>query len=406
MSRLKIAVIGGGASGMMAAISAARMGANVTICERFDRIGKKILATGNGRCNLTNVNADKENYHGKNPKFVNDVMSKFWVSETLDFFQDIGLVYKVEDEGKVYPYSDSAASVLDVLRFEIDRLKVNIIYNFEAKEIRKKSNGFIVNSYSGETLEADKIIVATGGKASNSLGSNGSGYPILEKLGHSITELFPSLVQIKLGDNCFKPLNGLKIHAEVSVAAKNEVKKTQKGELLFTDYGVSGPVIFSLSRIAGENPDCDLEIDMMPEYSFSDVVDILKKHRDIMTYTEELFTGVLNKRIAQVIIKNSTELKLNSDIKSITEKDIKRIAQKTKKFKVNCSGTMSWNNAQVTAGGINTSNIWPGTLESKLVKGLYITGEILDIDGDCGGYNLQWAWSTGYIAGENAGRIE
>ena len=193
---MEAAVIGGGASGIAAAIAAAREGAKVTIYERFDRIGKKILATGNGRCNLTNINAGIKNYYGGNRDFIADSINIFKVCDTLDFFKEIGLLYKVEDEGKVYPYSNSASSVLDVLRFELERLKVNIVYNFEVKDIFSRKNKFIILSYDGEKAEAERVIVASGGKASPSLGSNGSGYRLLEHFGHKLTPLFPSLVQI------------------------------------------------------------------------------------------------------------------------------------------------------------------------------------------------------------------
>lgn len=402
MSKRKIAVIGGGAAGIMAAITAAKNNADVVIYERNDRIGKKILATGNGRCNLTNITADVKNYHGKDTNFIVEIMNDFWVGETLDFFTDIGLVYKVEEEGKVYPYSNHAASVLDVLRFELDRLNVEIRYGFEVKEISRNKDTFALTSYKSEKAYADKIIITTGGKASPASGSNGSGYALLEKFGHKLIPVFPSLVQIKLKNNELKQLNGLKIDGEISAKEKGRVVRKEKGEILFTEYGISGPAVFSISRIAGERKGCSLEIDMMPEYSFNDIVEILTAHRNIMTYVDELFAGILNRRVGQMIIKSCNDLKMNDDIKKITDKDIKNMAEKLKCFTVVSDGTMSWNNAQVTAGGIETEEFSSKTLESKLVKGIYAAGEILDIDGDCGGYNLQWAWSSGYTAGKNA----
>ncbi len=399
---LKIAVIGGGASGIMAAISAARNGADVTIYERFDRIGKKILATGNGRCNLTNIYADKCNYHGLNPDFVDDVIGEFWVDKTLELFEEIGLLYKVEDEGKVYPYSNQAASVLDVLRFEIERLGVNIEFGFEVKSVQAEKSGFFVKSYDNRKSYADKVIVATGGKASPALGSNGSGYPILESFGHKLTKLNPSLVQLKLKGSELKPLNGLKLDGELTLKINGDIEKTEKGEILFTDYGISGPVVFSLSALAGRAENAIISIDMMPDYSKSDIERILKSHRDVMTNVEDLFCGVLPKRIGQVLIKNSISKKMNEDIKTVTDAEISTISQKTKAFLVEVEGTMSWNNAQVTAGGIDVRDFSSKTFESKLKKGIFATGEVLDIDGDCGGYNLQWAWSSGFVAGLSA----
>lgn len=383
---------------MMAGISAARCGGEVTIYERFDRMGKKVLATGNGRCNLSNVNADICNYHGKNPQFLKDTLNSFWVTETLDLFRELGLLYKVEEEGKVYPYSNAAASVLDILRFELERLGVNVEYEFEVKTVKKTKDGFMIEGYNNATAKADRVIVATGGKASPSLGSNGSGYPILEGFGHRLTKLNPSLVQIKLKNNPFKPLNGLKLYAVISV--NDKIKN--RGEVLFTDYGISGPAVFGVSGIIGKDSSAKISLDLMSEYSKDEIVEILKHHRAIFGVVDELFCGVFVKRIGQVIIKNSVEYKLNQDINVLENRDLERIAETVKCFEVTTEGTMSWNNAQVTAGGIEVSDFDSVTMESKLTKGLYATGEVLDIDGDCGGYNLQWAWSSGYIAGKNA----
>lgn len=402
VSRLDIAVIGGGAAGIMAAISAAKRGGKVTIYERNDRIGKKILATGNGRCNLTNIDAKKENYYGKDTDFINNIESEFWTKETLDFFEEIGLVYKVEEKGKVFPYSDTAASVLDVLRFDLERRNVEIKYGFETENIKKQDDGFLITSYKGEKAKAKKVIITTGGKAAPASGSNGSGYRLLESFGHKTTNLFPSLVQIKLQEKDLKPLNGLKLSADVSVLVAGKAVKKENGEVLFTEYGLSGPAIFAVSRMVGANKNAVIEIDMMPEFGFNDLVDILKKHRAVMNSVDELFTGILHKRIGQVLIKNTVDIKMNDDIKKLSDMDIKKIAEKIKSYRVKTAGTMSWNNAQVTAGGIETKDFDPTTMESKLIKGIFAAGEILDIDGDCGGYNLQWAWSSGYIAGKNA----
>lgn len=406
MDKAEIAVIGGGASGMVAAIVAARNGCKVTVYEKNDRIGKKILATGNGRCNMTNIYANKDRFHGNDIEFMSDVMNCFWVDETLDFFSELGLVYKTEEEGKVYPYSNHAASVLDVLRFELDRLGVVIKAGFEVKEIKRLKKGFNIFSYNSECGYADRVIVSTGGKASPSSGSNGSGYTLLEGFGHKLTRIFPSLVQVKLKTTELKQLNGLKIDGNITVKKGREVLRKESGEILFTDYGISGPPVFAVSRIPSELKECTIEIDFMPEFSFMDIVKILEEHRKIMNTVEELFVGVLNRRIGQMLIKSVTELKMNEKIKNVTDKDIKKIAEKLKSFTIITDGTMSWNNAQVTAGGVETRGFNGKTMESKLVKGLYCTGEILDIDGDCGGFNLQWAWSSGYIAGVNAAKGE
>lgn len=398
---MRIAIIGAGAAGIMAAIAASEHGADVILLEKNDRIGKKILSTGNGRCNLTNINACLSDYHGENTGFIEFAENNFWVPETLEKFSDMGLLYRVEDEGKVYPYSNAASTVLDVLRFEIERKNIKTEYGFDVESVKKTGNKFIICAYSKKRIECDRLIVATGGKAAPASGSNGSGYKILEAFGHKMTRIFPSLVQVKLEANELRALNGLKLDAIVKFENKCSSKKA-RGELLFTDYGISGPAVFAISRVVGECEDTSAEIDMMPDYSFSDLTEILKKQRKIMSAVDELFVGILNRRIGQVITKICVDLKMNDDIKKLTDADIKRIASKVKLYRTKCAGTMSWNNAQVTAGGINTCDFSADSMESKLVKGLYAAGEVLDIDGDCGGYNLQWAWSSGYIAGKSA----
>lgn len=401
MNKTKIAVIGGGAAGIFAALGAFGA-AEVTIYEKNDRIGKKLLATGNGRCNLTNINAAAENYHGADVGFIAAAQKSFWVDETLSLFSDMGLLYKVEAEGRVYPYSNSAASVIDVLRKALERANVKVVYGFEAERIARKNGGFLIYAKNKESVYADRVIVTTGGKACPSSGSDGAGYGLLSDFGHSVTRLFPSLVQLKLKGDRLKALNGIKIDARVSVREGKTVLRSECGEVLFTSYGVSGPAVFALSRFGAEKAGRVLEVDMMPEYDFSQLCDLLYAARARMNTAEELFVGILPKRIAQVLIKEATGIKLNSDIKALPDADIKKIAQKTKSFCSETDGSLAWANAQVTAGGVRTAEFNPETMQSLLREGLFAAGELLDIDGDCGGYNLQWAWSSGYIAGKSA----
>ena len=254
---MKIAIIGGGAAGYTAAIAAAERGLSVTIYERCDKAAKKILATGNGRCNMSNINAD--------------VMHKFWVDETLDFFERLGIVPKIEENGKIFPFSYQAAAVSDVLRFEAQRLGVNTVCGFEVSKIKKSGDGFLITSYSGRETKADKIILAAGGKASPSLGSNGSGYELAKSLGHRITRLFPSLVQIKTDNRYTKALQGLKINGSAAFYKDGKRKKVSDGEILFTDYGLSGPPIFNLSRLVSEGNGGEIRLDLMPEFSKEEV---------------------------------------------------------------------------------------------------------------------------------------
>ncbi len=400
---MRIAVIGGGASGIMSAISAARNNAEVTIYERCERIGRKILATGNGRCNYTNINAGVLNYHGKNPRFIENSINSFWVNETKDFFAELGMLTKVEENGKAYPYSLQASAVLDVLRYELERLGVKIVTEFEVKEIFKKNSEFVIKSYDGQTAISDKVIVSTGGKASPSLGSNGSGYKIAEDFGHKITKLYPSLVQIKTDTNIIKALKGIKLDANVEIFAGNKKEKAF-GEILFTDYGLSGPVIFNISRICTEAGNKQISLDILPEINHNDLYDILRERRTQKRNLETFFVGMINKKVGMAVMKYAGVLPYSRTSDTISDKELKRLVDALKNFRLEVTGTMSWNNAQVTAGGIVTDDINPSTMESKFINGLYFTGEILDIDGDCGGYNLQWAWSSGYIAGKEASK--
>ncbi len=398
---MNVAIIGGGASGLIAAITAARCGAAVTIYERCDRIGRKILSTGNGRCNYTNVNADVLNYHGKNPQFITDAINTFWVGETNAFFEELGMLTKVLENGKAYPYSLQASAVLDVLRYEIEKLRIKIVTEFEVEKINKTDKGFEIKSYDGDCVFSDKVILSTGGKASPALGSNGSGYQLAESFGHRSTKLYPSLVQIKTETNLIKALKGVKLDANVLLETESK-KISYFGEVLFTDYGLSGPAIFNVSRFLAGATEAEVTLDILPEIDESELYKILKSRRNKYRNLETFFVGMINKKVGMVIMKYANVLPFSRTADTITEPELERLCSAIKNFKLKVRGTMSWNNAQVTAGGILTDDVDSKTMESKLCKGLYLTGELLDIDGDCGGYNLQWAWSSGYIAGISA----
>ncbi len=404
---VNVAVVGGGAAGLMSAIVAARNGATVTVLERGDRVGRKILATGNGRCNMTNIYADAGNYHGENPKFVISALSGFGAQAAMDFFAQLGILCRIEEDGKVYPYSNQASAVLDVMRMELERLKVAVRCNFEVMDITVKNGKFHIKSYQNEIFTADKVIFASGGKAAPNLGSNGSGYDILQKLGHTVTELFPALVQLKTDTEYVRGLKGIKLDANVSIEENGKKLKSEFGEVLFAEYGLSGPPVFQLSRIGAEGVRKGAKrtavLDIMPEYDNQQVKQLLTER---ITHSggkklENLFVGMLNKRLGQILLKACGVAPLSRTADSLTKNEIAAIVEKIKSWDFEVTGTMSWNNAQVTAGGVRTKEISPSTMESKLVKGLYIVGEIMDIDGDCGGFNLQWAWSSAYAAGRS-----
>ncbi len=393
-----IAVIGGGASGITAAIAAARSGAGTVILEKEKRIGKKILATGNGRCNLTNMYACADRYHGEDAAFIAEAAEKYFnAGKTLGFFSELGLLCREEDDGKVYPYCGRASAVLDVLRFELERLGVSVLTDFNVKSVSKKSGVFTVIASDGRNVSADAVILAAGGKASPSLGSDGSGYAIAKALGHSVTALSPSLVQLKTSNTSVRSVKGLKINAALSIKG---TPYTEAGELLFTDYGISGPPVFSISSRAKAGD--VIEADIMPEYGYQEAAELLEAAKASYKPLDCWLTGILDRRIAMALMKECGIGPFSRDSASVSIRETRRMAAKIKAWEFPVTGTMPWANAQVTRGGVRTGEINPKTLESKKIGGLYICGELMDIDGDCGGFNLQWAWASGYTAGKNA----
>lgn len=402
----KIIVVGGGASGMIAAIVASRNGADVTLLERNDRVGKKILATGNGRCNYTNINLSTINYHGKNPKFTYSALGSFNVETTIGFFERLGITPFIEENGKVFPMSLQSSSVLDVLRLEMENLGIKIELNSYVETI-KKDKVFTIKLQDGKKIISDKVILATGGKAMPASGSDGNGYDLLKAFGHSILDTFPGLVQLKLDGNIFKNLKGVKFPGKTSLYSKDKFLLEDFGDVLFTDYGISGPPILQLSRRALEylknGKDIKLRISIIYSKTKEELYDYLNERFIYMEKRtiEEALIGLINKRLIPTILKE-VGIKRGKSILHITKKEIMNISDILTSWEFNITGSKGWKEAQVTAGGVSTKEIDNKTMESKKIKGLYIVGELLDIDGDCGGFNLQWAWSSGYIAGLSA----
>ncbi|NLV77622.1 MAG: NAD(P)/FAD-dependent oxidoreductase [Tissierellia bacterium] len=402
----KVLIVGGGAAGMMAAISAKINGAEVVVLERNNRVGKKILATGNGRCNYTNINLSIDNYHGKNPKFAYSCLSKFGVAETLDFFERLGITPAIEEKGKVFPLSFQSSSVLDVLRFELEDLGVELLTDVFVIGINKGEKfEFIFED--GRKVYGDKVILATGGCAAPNTGSDGNGYTLAKSMGHSIVEVFPGLVQLKLEGDIFKLVDGVKFVGTAGLYVGNEVIKEDRGDILFTNYGISGPPILQLSRTALEylnnNKAIELKVSIIDRKTEKELFDYLIYRFGFMAKKtiEKGLIGLINKRLIPPILKE-VNIDKNKQIAYLSNEEVRRLANILTDWRFNISGSKSFKDAQVTAGGINTDEIDSSTMESKLVEGLYFAGEIVDIDGDCGGFNLQWAWSSGYIAGENA----
>ncbi len=403
----QVIVVGGGAAGMIAAISARRLGADVTILEKNPRVGKKILATGNGRCNFTNINADVTYYHGNNPKFTYSALSHFTVDDTIRFFEKLGIAHKVEDFGKVFPMSDQASSILDVFLYELNQLGVNIVCDANVKDIRKNGK-FVIELEDGKVYKGDRVIITTGGKAMPSSGSDGSGYDLAARLGHTIIDIFPALVQLKLEGSFFKRLDGVKFVGTAEIIHNNKSVAMDRGDILFTNYGVSGPPILQISRKAGEllkaGQEAYLKITIMDMMPKDELRTLLKKRWQISSSKPLDFSlvGLINKRLIPVVLMEAGLNDAERPVASLSAKEQERIIDFLTDWRFKIRGTRSWPSAQVTAGGVDTREINQDTMESKLVKGLFFAGEIIDIDGQCGGFNLQWAWSSGFIAGQNA----
>lgn len=401
----EIAVIGGGASGLIAAITARKAGKKVTILERKERILKKVLVTGNGRCNLTNARASISNYFGKNILLIENILNNFTPQNVMDFFYELGVICNEEERGKVYPLSGQASSVVDALRFEAEKLGIKIETEFYVRKIEKDGFKFKISSEDKRKIEANRVILSTGGQSYPELGSNGSGFQLAKDFGHSITKLSPAIVQLKTEKYQVKGLQGIK--ADTSVTAYGDNKKicTYNGELLFTDYGISGNVVFNISFVMPLYKNVEFEIDFMKKFDYNELYELLRKRKKIMAHLtmENYFNGMINKKLGQFLSKTSGIEKLSKPVKDLNDNEIRKLCTSLKKYRINILETTGFKNAQVTAGGISLDEVNTDTLESKIIKGLYFSGEVLDVYGECGGFNLQWAWASGYIAGKNVG---
>ena len=404
--KTEIAVIGGGASGLMAAITAKKSGKEVIILERKDRILKKVLITGNGRCNITNVKANISNYFGKNISSVENILNRFTPQDTMDFFNELGIVCNEENRGKVYPLSGQASSVVDALRFEAEKLGIKIETEFYVRKIEKDGFKFRIYSEDRKKIEAGRVIIAAGGQSYPELGSNGSGFELAKELGHSVTKLSPSIVQLKTEKYQVKGLQGIKTDVAVTAYGDNKKICTYDGELLFTDYGISGNVVFNISFVMPLYKNVEFEIDFMEKFDYNELYEMLKERKRILSHLtmENYFNGMINKKLGQFLSKVSGIEKLSKPVKDLNDSDIRKLCTVLKKYRVKILETTGFKNAQVTAGGVSLDEVNTETLESKIVKGLYFSGEVLDVYGECGGFNLQWAWASGHIAGENAAK--
>lgn len=400
-----VAVIGGGASGMMAAVTAASEGARVILLEHKDRIGKKILSTGNGRCNFTNIHQEPICYHSEDPLFPWEVVERFNAQAVISFFLQLG-VYSKNRNGYIYPNSDQASAVLDAFRMELDRLKVEIRTGVECREIRPGKKGFTVLT-DQEPVRADRVILCAGSKAAPTTGSDGSGYDLAKKLGHRILPVLPALTALKCEEKFFKSIAGVRANGSVSIWSGGECIAKDTGEIQLTDYGISGIPVFQVSRYASkllyEKKEMDAVLDFMPDFTKEQTNAFLRaRAKTRPDKSAEMFLiGLFHKKLCDLWIRLS-EIPRQRKAGELTEDEIARLTSLIKEFRVRVRETNPYDKAQVCCGGVDTREVNPETLESVYVPGVYFAGEILDVDGMCGGYNLTFAWASGYVAGKAA----
>jgi len=395
----QIAVIGAGASGLVAAIVAARADKKVRVYEKNNKIGKKILATGNGRCNISNKNIQLSNYHGSNTSFVNHSINHFNASICKAFFAELGVELVEGQRGRLYPRSLQSSSVVELLVYECRRLGVEFFLDTKVDKITKNGNKFSLH-VGVKSIHASKVLVATGGLAMPTLGSCDSGYEFAKSFGHSIVATHPSLVQLVCKED-LKAISGVKIEGNIEVYEDGQNKTQASGDILFTSYGISGSVVLDISRAVSHSllhkRAISVKIDLLPEYSKEQLKNLLKKRlkysngKSVALWLD----GFINSKLAKFIEKS---LHVKS-AESLNSKDLAKLVYAIKNLTLHVNDTKGFKTAEVTAGGVNVGEINSKTLESKLQRGLFFSGEVVDIDGDCGGFNLHWAWASGMCAG-------
>ncbi|MDD3832598.1 MAG: NAD(P)/FAD-dependent oxidoreductase [Oscillospiraceae bacterium] len=402
-----IAVIGGGASGLAAAVFAARIAQgrfSVALLEKAPRVGRKLLATGNGTCNISNKGAVAERYHGTHPEFVIPSLDRFSPDAVCSFFTSIGVECIQREDGRIYPQCLHAGAVLDCLRMELDALGIHNIPDTAVTHIKKMDGGFQIKTSSGE-IQARRVLVCTGGAASPSLGGSAEAYSLLTDIGHHLTPIFPSIVQVRTDTKFIKAVKGIRVEAQISFELDGRRLAFEKGEVLFTEYGLSGPAVMQISRFVAEwerrsTGKMAAVLNVLPDLDENTLLKTLRR-RALMKGRSlgDLLTGLLQKRLGQTIMR-AAGYDLNESVNILSESDLLIIAKFINRWEIEVTGTQGMRGAQVTAGGIATADFNPETMESRLIPGLYAAGEVLDIDGDCGGFNLQWAWASGFTAAE------
>ncbi len=407
-------IIGGGASGMMAAIIAKRRGKNIILLEKNAKLGRKILVTGNGRCNISNENTIEDqrkpiHYMGRNPKFVLSVFNQFGIKETKKFFNELGIEFKEEDKGRLFPSSNQAQSVVDVLEYELQNLNIKIAEKNSPKKIifNKDNSQYEVTISDGRKLISKKIVVATGGLTLPTTGSNGDGYEYAKQFGHTILPTFPGYVAVKTKSPLCHFLQGVKLEVAVKAYSDGQELAENTGTIMFTHFGLSAPVILEISRVIAneitvKKNKVKVHVNFLPDVKKENLEKFVVE-RWAKSPNKSLgfsFVGLLPKKVFPAILDAND---IDKDMKcSDVKKELRaKIINLLSEYEFIIDDIRDYKDAHFTAGGVDTKELNPKTLESKLQPGLYFSGEVMDIDGICGGYNLQWAWSTGAVVGSN-----
>ena len=399
-----VIIVGGGAAGLAAAVflTRERPTCRVLVLEKNPRVGKKLLATGNGTCNLTNTTATAADYHGA-PALAERALRALTVPQTLDFFTTIGVDCVARPDGKVYPASEQAGAVLDALRLTAEAQGVTILCEKKAEKLQKTKNGWLVSA-DGDTYTSTYVLVTVGGAAAPALGGSAEGYRLLTDLGCLKTPLFPSIVQLRTATDYVRSVKGIRVDAALRLCLNGREMARQTGEVLFTDYGLSGPAVMYASRPAADwerqkKGELTAHLDLLPDWTLEDLTARVAARGRLPGRTlEDLLTGLVHKRVGQTILRVAGVLPLTRPADSLTDAEAARIAATLKDWTLPVTGTQGFGGAQVTAGGIAAEEIDPATFGVKRLSGVYAAGEVLDVDGDCGGFNLQFAWSSAYVA--------
>ena len=396
---MKVGIIGAGASGVFAALILKQNYIDTTVIERNANALKKIYATGNGRCNFTNRNVSYKNYHGENPKFTISAIKKFDNYDVIEFFNDMGIPEVELENGKIFPKSLQASSIVKQMMCLANHLEVEFIFDSFVDDVRKNGNVFEVKS-NDSIYKFDYLIVACGSKAYKKSGSDGNGYILMKKLGHNIVKTHPGIVQLRLNGDSFKKMSGTKFKANAKLVVDGKEVFEFYHDVLFTDYGISGPTILQLSgeAIKAKNKGLDVKIridtvDLDENKLYEHLIYIISLN--YYKKIKELLVGLINDNLIEEVL-NQANINCDINVCELSKEEIYKLAHTLKNLEFSVSGYKDEDSGQITCGGVDTDEINPSTMESKKIKNLYIIGEIMDVDGDCGGYNLQWAFSSAY----------